>query len=165
MRSICTDFIKTLFTMKNVTSVTLPTTLQNFSWLVLLIVYGATSFLLLLCRCESFIIKKIEKKIVTVSIVMCKATTPMIQLICQNWNSKKKPEYDQHSVPETVFHNHIDFYTEVTHSITTSIDKPFTMLTLEDKLLEVYAVVCVVREIWKKDNFFTDLLVVFEQLI
>ena len=115
MRSICTDFIKTLFTMKNVTSVILPTTLQNFSWLVLLIVYGATSFLWLLCRCESFIIKKIEKNIVTVSIVMCKATTPMIQLICHNWNSKKKPEYDQHTV--TVFHNHIDFYTEVTHSI------------------------------------------------
>ena len=41
---------------------------------------------------------------------MCKATTPMIQLIGHNWNSKKKPEYDQHTV--TVFHNHIDFYTE-----------------------------------------------------
>ena len=39
------------------------------------------------------------------------------------------------------------------------------MSTLEDKPLQVYAVVCVVREIWKKDNFFTDLLVVFEQLI
>ena len=40
------------------------------------------------------------------------------------------------------------------------------MSTHEDKPLQVYALLCVVHEIWKKKIIFcTDLLVVFEQQI